>query len=589
MCPSFHCGRLGNISYPFSNYTHPFCGLSLLDCNEPKIQLEKEGTWYNVAGITDKEIRFPYQEFKDNGKTQICDSSYNWLLAISPLISYEVSSPNLTLFKCKPHSRLHEDYFQGFSSYSGCEDHDIYYKYPQQNLPIIPPQCSVIYLPVSKYPSSEANDLSTLLAPEFSLRFHVNDICKDCHKDGRLCRNVKGNAESNAFCCAVAETPHVENKTDWRRKLKIGFGAGVGGVLVTCLIAFIYHRRNKKFSAFSTLLSRKFSKMDLEKGSTYFGLHYFTYNELEDATNNFDPTKEVGDGGFGTVYHGKLRDGRVVAVKRLYENNYKRVEQFMNEVEILSRLRHQNLVSLYGCTSRHSRELLLVYEFVPNGTVADHLHGDRVKPGCLTWPHRMSIAIETATALAYLHASEIIHRDVKTNNILLDNNFHVKVADFGLSRLFPTDVTHVSTAPQGTPGYLDPDYHQCYQLTYKSDVYSFGVVLVELISSKPALDIFRHRHEVKLSNMAIEKIQNHTLHELVDPCLGFESDDEARRRITLVAELAYQCLQLEKEERPSMDEVLEVLRGIESTEMDTTEDRRRATKEYPSTASAGFD
>lgn len=261
---------------------------------------------------------------------------------------------------------------------------------------------------------------------------------------------------------------------------------------------------------------------------------------------------------------GNLLDGRSVAVKRLYEHNFRRVEQFKNEIKIISHLRHRNLVSLYGCTSRHSRELLLVYEFVPNGTVADHLHGERAKDGALTWPIRMSIAVETADALAYLHAVDIIHRDVKTNNILLDNNFQVKVGDFGLSRLFPLDRTHVSTAPQGTPGYVDPDYHRCYQLNDKSDVYSFGVVLFELISSKPAVDITRHRHDINLSNMAINKIHNNALHELVDPSFEFESNSEVRRRITLVAELAYRCLHDEKEMRPSMEEVLMVLREVES-------------------------
>ena len=137
-------------------------------------------------------------------------------------------------------------------------------------------------------------------------------------------------------------------------------------------------------------------------------------------------------------------------MKRLYRHNYKRVQQFINEVEILAKLRHPNLVLLYGCTSTQSHDLLLVYEYIPNGTVADHLHGPEANPSLLTWPIRMNIAIETASALAYLHATEIIHRDVKTNNILLDHNFCVKVADFGLSRLLPNDVTHVSTAPQGT-------------------------------------------------------------------------------------------------------------------------------------------
>ncbi|KAE8768641.1 putative serine/threonine-protein kinase [Hordeum vulgare] len=246
-------------------------------------------------------------------------------------------------------------------------------------------------------------------------------------------------------------------------------------------------------------------------------------DQLEVATDGFSASRELGDGGFGTVYKGKLKDGRVVAVKRLYNNNYRRVEKFLNEVDILSRLLHQNLVILYGCTSRMSRDLLLVYEFIANGTVADHLHGSRSVERGLTWPLRLNIAIETAEALAYLHAVEIIHRDVKTTNILLDNSLHVKVADFGLSRLFPLEVTHVSTVPQGTPGYVDPVYHQCYKLTDKSDVYSFGVVLVELISSKPDVDMNRSHSEINLANMALNRIQNHGA-EVKRPRLLLESD-----------------------------------------------------------------
>ncbi|KAK0574650.1 hypothetical protein LWI29_026721 [Acer saccharum] len=178
----------------------------------------------------------------------------------------------------------------------------------------------------------------------------------------------------------------------------------------------------------------------------------------------------------------------------------------------------------------------------------------------------MNIAIEIASALVYLHASDIIHRDVKTKNILLDNNFCVKVADLGLSRLFPTDVTHVSTAPQGTPGYVDPEYHQCYQLTDKSDVYSFGVVLIELISSMSAVDISRHKDEINLANLAINRIQKCAVDELIDPCLGFHSDNEIKMMATSVAELAFLCLQQNKEMRPSMHAVLKDLQRIKNRE-----------------------
>lgn len=261
-----------------------------------------------------------------------------------------------------------------------------------------------------------------------------------------------------------------------------------------------------------------------------------------------------------------LKDGRAVAVKRLYERSLKRVEQFKNEIEILKSLKHPNLVILYGCTSRHSRELLLVYEYISNGTLAEHLHGNRAEARPLCWSTRLNIAIETASALSFLHIKGIIHRDIKTTNILLDDNYQVKVADFGLSRLFPMDQTHISTAPQGTPGYVDPEYYQCYQLNEKSDVYSFGVVLTELISSKEAVDITRHRHDINLANMAVSKIQNNALHELVDSSLGYDNDPEVRRKMMAVAELAFRCLQQERDVRPAMDEIVEILRGIKDDE-----------------------
>ncbi|KAM0047771.1 putative protein kinase RLK-Pelle-WAK-LRK10L-1 family [Helianthus debilis subsp. tardiflorus] len=306
---------------------------------------------------------------------------------------------------------------------------------------------------------------------------------------------------------------------------------------------------------------------------SYYGTSVFSYLELKDATKNFSPSHRLGAGGFGAVYYGKLQDSREVAVKRLYGENRKGTQQFVNEVRILRHLQHPNLVLLYGCTSRKSRELLLVYEYIPNGTITDHLHGKQAILGRLTWAIRLKIAIETASALVYLHASDVIHQDVKTSNILLDNNFSVKVADFGLSRLFPNDVTRISSAPQGTPGYVDPEYHQLYQLSDKSDVYSFGVVLIELISSMVAVDKRRPREEIYLANLARNRIQRYEIDQLIDPALVSDSNPEIKVMITSAAELAYRCLQFDSDMRPTMKEVLDVLMEIQAgRRMDVVDD-----------------
>ncbi|KDP35039.1 hypothetical protein JCGZ_09327 [Jatropha curcas] len=466
----------------------------------------------------------------------------------SELIKYEVdcfgeseTGPTLSMFKGDPLLRKAEEL---------CEEK--------------------VIVPVELQKGESSNGFERMIKKGFSLDWTASN-CSICADSGGKCGF---DSKTYHFKCFCPDRPHAWDckplpiSGNNKLGLKLGLGLGIGvPVIISFLFIFWVYRRRRQAS--SNLLSTNStsdpsSKSDVELGGIYLGVPLFSYNELEEATCNFDGKKELGDGGFGTVYYGKLRDGREVAVKRLYEHNYRRVEQFMNEIEILTRLRHKNLVSLYGCTSHRSRELLLVYEYIPNGTVADHLHGDRAKSSPLTWPVRLSIAIETATALSYLHASDIIHRDVKTNNILLDNNFCVKVADFGLSRLFPNDVTHVSTAPQGTPGYVDPEYHQCYQLTDKSDVYSFGVVLIELISSMPAVDISRHRHEINLANLAVTKIQKCAFDELIDASFGYNSEEKVKRMTISVAELAFRCLQLDKEMRPTMDEVLEELRRIQS-------------------------
>ncbi|KAJ1387748.1 Serine-threonine/tyrosine-protein kinase, catalytic domain [Sesbania bispinosa] len=289
------------------------------------------------------------------------------------------------------------------------------------------------------------------------------------------------------------------------------------------------------------------------KGFKFFGLA-----ELDEATEGFKTC--LGKGGFGTVYYGKLRDGREVAIKRFHEETDKTVMHFMNEIDILSDLCHQNLVSLYGCSPQDSNEHLLVYEYVSCGTLSFHLHGSSGTK--LQWFTRLNIAIETATALVYLHDSGIIHRDVKASNILLDESFMVKVADFGLSRYFPDIVTHISTIPVGTRPYIDPEYYRYGRVCDRSDVYSFGVVLFQLISSNPPSVMKGTECVTPLALFAMNKILNKALEELVDPNLGFDSDKNIMETITAVAELAFQCVQCPKEFRPSMKQVLQTLEGI---------------------------
>ncbi|XP_010319415.1 LEAF RUST 10 DISEASE-RESISTANCEUS RECEPTOR-LIKE PROTEIN KINASE-like 1.1 [Solanum lycopersicum] len=574
----FECGNIDNVRFPFSLSSQPDCGLYTIDCDvipNPTIRIGE-----NVYSV----LRQGY-----SGGFRVLDRTLDYLLARnncetfdkgisfpnSPSISFRINERNITLFRCNNNLEINmnmsDHYFREYLSYTKCSGFNIYYKYPNRGREDssdtseedIPDNCSPIRLPI-RWNTSRLNDqnsgLFDLLTANFVIQWSLSDDCSKCYYQGGRCLTDS----SNRFHCS-----RVTRKS--RRVLIVVLPVVIGLTFLICLGIVIWRFKKGKGGHSHSFARNTFSdpsRKDHEGDSKYFGVPVFSYSTLEEATSNFDPSQELGDGGFGTVYYGKLRDGREVAVKRLYEQSSKRMVQFKNEIEILTRLRHQNLVMLYGCTSRHSRELLLVYEYIPNGTVADHLHGEKAKNGALIWPIRMKIAIETASALAYLHASDIIHRDVKTCNILLDNNFCVKVADFGLSRLFPNDVTHISTAPQGTPGYVDPDYHACYQLTSKSDVYSFGVVLIELISSLLAVDIRRDRDEISLANFALSKILKCAFEELIDPSLGYESNAEVRRMTTSVAELAFQCLQLEKEMRPTMDEVLEILKAIQNGEFE---------------------
>ena len=279
----------------------------------------------------------------------------------------------------------------------------------------------------------------------------------------------------------------------------------------------------------------------------------FTTEELKKATNNYNESRVLGQGGYGTVYRGVLSDNTMVAIKKSKIGDPSQIEQFINETIVLTQINHRNVVKLFGCCLE-TEVPLLVYEFLTNGTLSNHIH-DKGLSILLSWEKRLKIATEIAGALAYLHSSAsipIIHRDVKTANILLDDNYTVKVADFGASRLVPLDQTELNTLVQGTLGYLDPEYMQTSQLTEKNDVYSFGVVMAELLTGKKALSFDRPEIDRNLAIFFVSAIKEDRLLQILEDHIVNEGNIEQLKE---VANLAKRCLSLRGEDRPSMKEV----------------------------------
>lgn len=303
------------------------------------------------------------------------------------------------------------------------------------------------------------------------------------------------------------------------------------------------------------------SRFSMSPKLNRLGSIHLNMNQVVRATQNFSSALLIGEGGFGTVYKAELPDGQVVAIKRARKEYFETLRtEFRSEVELLAKIEHRNLVKLLGYVER-GNERLIITEYVPNGTLREHLDG--LKGKILDFNQRLEISIDVAHGLTYLHLyaeKQIIHRDVKSSNILLTESLRPKVADFGFARLGDdTEKTHVSTKVKGTVGYLDPEYMRTYQLTTKSDVYSFGILLLEILTGRRPVDLKKPPDERVTIKWAFRKYNEGRFSEMVDPLIQENIDREI---LVKMFGLAIQCAAPTRADRPDMKAVGEQLWGI---------------------------
>ncbi|KAL1151159.1 hypothetical protein V6Z11_A09G021900 [Gossypium hirsutum] len=369
---------------------------------------------------------------------------------------------------------------------------------------------------------------------------HLNDSSDtSCTSNGKYCWS---RLSSNHLCCSTSIGTLFLLLATWsmykvlKRKQKI-------------MLKQKYFKRNGDLLLQQHLSS---NEGNVEK------IKVFTSKEMEKATDHFNENRILGQGGQGTVYKGMLIDGSIVAIKKskMVEGKKfdgKKVEQFINEVIILCQINHRNVVKLLGCCLE-AEVPLLIYEFIPNGTLYDLIHNQNEELP-LTWEMRLRIAIEITNALFYLHSAAsapIYHRDIKSSNIFLDDKYRAKVSDFGTSRSVALEQTHLTTRVQGTFGYMDPEYFRSSQFTEKSDVYSFGVVLIELLTGKKPISVEQSESVRSLVSYFLQSMQENSLFNILDPMVV---KDGPEKEIIGVALLAKRCLNLNGKKRPTMKQV----------------------------------
>ncbi|XP_010036608.2 probable receptor-like protein kinase At1g30570 [Eucalyptus grandis] len=502
-----------------------------------------------------------YETARTMSNNQVLEKRFNmsWKVTVDPGFDYLIRLHFCELLFGQPNQRNFRIYV---NNRTAADNFDIYARAGGKNRAYHQDYLDAV--------SSRVNTLWIQLGPDTATGASGTDALLNGLEIYKLSRN--GNL---AYVVASNPAQNTANNSK-ARVLLVGIGAGVGSVLILAFVATIvfllWRRRSRKNggknnapgwrplflhgASLNTANAKEAAGTKNQFGSVASTRleRRFTVAEIRAATKNFDENMVIGVGGFGKVYRGEIEDGTLAAIKRAHPQSQQGLAEFETEIEMLSKLRHRHLVSMIGFCEEQN-EMILVYEYMANGTLRSHLFGSDLPP--LSWRRRLEVCIGAARGLHYLHTGAdrgIIHRDVKTTNILLDENFVAKMSDFGLSKTGPAlEHTHVSTAVKGSFGYLDPEYFRRQQLTQKSDVYSFGVVLFEVVCARAVINPSLPKDQINLAEWALRWQRERSLETIIDPRLRGQYSPESMKKF---GEIAEKCLADEGKCRPTMGEVL---------------------------------
>ncbi|XP_062110039.1 LEAF RUST 10 DISEASE-RESISTANCE LOCUS RECEPTOR-LIKE PROTEIN KINASE-like 2.3 [Humulus lupulus] len=555
-CPPFSCGKFGLIQFPFNSMKSPGCGVFSLDCseNKTKIQLKEGGHWYGVKSfsqadsiVVSETISLSHSDIIDECKTIDIFSLPSPKSTLFQFYNLTVKNSS-TFYNCS-HSDSRvvtppKDFHQ-----TKCGEHDFYSNPRNISFPF-EQQCQVVTIPFPlqhhEHPTTQTRKVSV----DFNFQVQPSHACWTCHLNRGKCHNTN----ENQFQC-LDDLVTLRKGHDEKKKPKLGLGLAVAlggiGTLVVMLIYYFRKKHNHAHQSIETFL----------KNCGPLHIRRYNYSNIKKMTNSFK--EKLGQGGFGSVYKGKLHDGHLVAVKMLNELKANDGGDFINEVAAISRTSHVNVVRLLGFCFEDAKKAL-IYEFMPNGSLEKFVYDENETEESyqLDWETYYQISLGTARGLEYLHRgcnTRILHFDIKPHNILLDADFVPKISDFGLAKICTRKDSVVSMlGPRGTIGYIAPEVfsRNFGGVSHKSDVYSYGMMVLEMVGGRKNVNIRDYNSsELYFPQWIYERLE---LKELGLKRIISEEDNAKSRKMIMTS---LWCIQTDPSSRPTMSRVIEMLEG----------------------------